>query len=169
MTTPCPKPKRRWFQFSLRTLLIFVLLVSIGMSWLGVKMELARRQREAVEAIEKAGGRVTYDSQVDAPFFDPLAEPPAPKWVRPILGDDFFCDVTRVQVGGSFGDHEASHLKALTKLVFLYLRETQVTDAGLPHLEGLTKLEWLGLDGTQITPEGVKKLKEALPDCEFGY
>ncbi len=35
---------------------MFVLLVSIGMSWLGVKLERARRQREAVEAIERLGG-----------------------------------------------------------------------------------------------------------------
>jgi len=39
------KRKRRWFQFSLRSVLIFVLLVSIGLSWLGVKLERARRQR----------------------------------------------------------------------------------------------------------------------------
>ena len=50
MTTPPPKRRtRRLLQFSLRALLVFVLLVSIGMSWLAVKLEKARRQREAVE------------------------------------------------------------------------------------------------------------------------
>ena len=33
MTTP--KPKRRWFQYSLRTLLVLMLLVGVGMSWVG--------------------------------------------------------------------------------------------------------------------------------------
>jgi hypothetical protein len=56
-TTPRPKPRtRRFLQFSLRTLLIFVLLVSIGMSWFAVKLERARRQREAVEVIRTGGG-----------------------------------------------------------------------------------------------------------------
>ena len=31
----------------------------------------------------------------------------------------------------------------------------KVTDAGLVHLSGLTKLEWLGLGGTQITDAGL--------------
>ena len=43
--------KPRWFQFSLRALLLFVLLVSIGMSWLAVKLQRARQQRETVEEV----------------------------------------------------------------------------------------------------------------------
>ena len=46
-----PKRKRRRFQFSLRTLLVFVLLVRIGLSWLAVRMDRAEKQRQAVQAI----------------------------------------------------------------------------------------------------------------------
>jgi len=59
-----PKPQRRRYQFSLRTLPVFVLLVAIGMSWFAVKMNEARKQREAVEAIVAAGGWVDYDHQL---------------------------------------------------------------------------------------------------------
>ncbi len=55
------KPTRRWFQFSLRTLLLFVLLVSLSLSWFAVKRQQATRQEKAVEAIRKAGGNVAYD------------------------------------------------------------------------------------------------------------
>jgi hypothetical protein len=34
-----PKRKRRWFQFSLRTLLIFVLICAIPCAWRGRKIE----------------------------------------------------------------------------------------------------------------------------------
>jgi hypothetical protein len=37
-----PKPKRRWYQFSLRTLLLMMLLVSIGMSCLAVRRHRVR-------------------------------------------------------------------------------------------------------------------------------
>jgi len=60
-TADTPKPKRRWYQYSLRTLLLFMLLASIGLSWLAVKLKQAREQKEAVRAIEEAGGWVIHD------------------------------------------------------------------------------------------------------------
>jgi hypothetical protein len=208
------RSKRRWYQFSLRALLVFVLLASVGMSWLAVKLERARRQKEAVEAIEKAAGWVVYDYQSE----NLSAEPPVPRWKRLLLGKDFFFDVVWAElITTGFGDDEAAHLRGLTglktlrlndpqftdaglahlrgltSLERLYLDGTQVTDAGLVHLEGmtnlqslglfltpvtdaglgrlrgLTKLEWLNLVDTQATPEGVKKLQEALPECQIHY
>ena len=145
---------------------MFVLIVSIGMTWLGVKMVKARRQREAVEAIEEVGGVVWYDYQGGHLF----TESSVPKWARALFGDDFFFDVVAVESdSGSLGDDEASDLKALENLVHLDVSLTQITDAGLEHLEGLTKLEWLSLIDTQVTPEGVKKLKKALPECVILY
>ena len=70
-----PQPKRRRFQYSLRTLLLFMLLVSIGLSWFTVKMQQASRQREAVEAIRELSGWVGYDTGIRAP-----------KWVRDLFG-----------------------------------------------------------------------------------
>ena len=58
-----PKRKRRWFQFSLRSLLIVVVIVAIPCAWLGWKIDQKRRECEAVAAIIKAGGIVVYDYQ----------------------------------------------------------------------------------------------------------
>jgi len=147
-------------------MLVFVLLVSIGMSWFAVKLERARRQREAVEAIRAASGSALYDYELPGS----LTEPPIPKWMVVLLGEDFFCEVVAVVTWSSdFGDDAASHLKALTTLRFLALGDTQITDAGLEHLEGMTSLKWLDLKGAQVTPEGVKKLQLALPECDIEY
>jgi len=59
------KPKRRWFRFSLRTLLVLATIACAGFGWLGVKMQQARRQQQAVEKLEKLGARVVYDYQID--------------------------------------------------------------------------------------------------------
>ena len=51
MTTDHPnpsKPRRRWFQFSLRTLLVLVTVLCV---WLAMTAERARKQRKAVAAI----------------------------------------------------------------------------------------------------------------------
>jgi hypothetical protein len=96
--------------------------------------------------------------------------PPAPKWARDLLGDDFFYDVvTATVIERDFGDDEAIYLKELTSLESLNLNCTTVTDAGLEHLVTLSKLRYLNLVATNVTPEGVKKLKRALPACEIVY
>ena len=57
------------------------------------------------------------------------------------------------------------------KITSLRLNSTQITDAGLAHLESFAKLKELRidvrLDDARITDEGVKKLQEALPNCEI--
>ena len=50
-------PQRRWAQFSLGSLFLAVTVLSV---WLGVVANQARRQREAVAAIEAHGGKVFY-------------------------------------------------------------------------------------------------------------
>ena len=82
-----PKPKRRWLQFSLRTLLVFVTLSAFASGWFVVKMQRARRQREAVKAIVEAGGRVWYDYEVNAPTGS-VPKPPGPAWMRKLLGEN---------------------------------------------------------------------------------
>jgi hypothetical protein len=57
MQTDPPKRKRRWFQFSLRTLLI----LSMICIWPGVTAIRASRQRRAVETIIHARGHVFYN------------------------------------------------------------------------------------------------------------
>ncbi len=151
-TNDSPNTKRRWFQFSLRALLVLVLLVSVGMSWFAVRMEKARRQKEAVEAIRKAGGGVVYD-------YEP-SEPLAPKWARALLGDDFFFDVFAVESwSGDFGDDEAIYLKRLTNLEVLFLKGAQITDAGLANIKELANLESVHLSDTQVTGSGIKHLQ----------
>src|SRR5215469_3129191 len=52
------KPKRRWMQVSLRTVLVLVTLLCVALS---VWVVPAERQRRAVKAIEALGGTVSYE------------------------------------------------------------------------------------------------------------
>jgi hypothetical protein len=146
-------PRRRRFRFSLRTLLMVVVLLSVPMGWFALKMRQAERQRQAVEAIQKAGGYVAYDYE----FYG--SGPPGPAWLRRLLCEDFFANVVLVHFSMRFGDGYMVHLKGLTGLEWLELTGTQVTDGGLEHLRGLTKLDSLELSDTQITDAGLEHLK----------
>ena len=89
--------RRRYLTFSLRTL--FVLLTALAV-WLGVVVNRAREQREAVKAIEALGGILFYDWQLGRPrginYLLPRprqAEPPGPEWLRKLIGDHYFQNV----------------------------------------------------------------------------
>ena len=86
---------RRQFQFSLRSLLLLVVVVAIPCSWLATEMRAARKQRGAVEAVWKAAGSVIYDcpSPID-PWHRPAAsgdpyESPSPSFLFNLTGMAF--------------------------------------------------------------------------------
>ncbi len=183
-------PRRRFFRYSLRTLLLVVTVFCI---WMGITVKRARDQERAVATIEDVGGSVLYDYQIASPSpFPPGPSPPGPKWLRDLIGIHYFDSVAAVLLVGPgvndecfaaikrFTDLEIlslfqtkvtdvglEHLKGLTNLQRLYLNNTRVTDAGLEHLKGLTDLQRLDLMNTNVTDEGIKKLQQALPNCEI--
>jgi internalin A len=203
MTTPPPK-RRRWFQFRLRTLLIALLVLSLPLSWFAVELQRVRRQRQAVEAIKQLGG-----------FVDEREKTSVPKWIRESFPEDFFTEVVEVRlldnkhrnamvkvlnavstdneieklpphVADPGFEHlkeltslrkltlrnttatgtDLEHLAELTNLQELDLRDTDVTDAGLEHLRALSNLAWLNLDRTKITDAGLQHL-EGLTNLAF--
>jgi Leucine-rich repeat (LRR) protein len=161
-----PKPHRRHFQYSLRSLFVVMFLACVGMSWVGVKMQTARRQREAVEAIKKLGGSVAYDYEIDASgnFLRgpeaPELTPPGPKHLRNLIGDDFYSDVVFVNIpNAQVMEGDLEQLEGLPQLRILELIGTNVTDMELRHLKGLTRLEKLWLNRTQVTGVGLQNLK----------
>lgn len=61
MSDPRPaKPKLRWYQFSLRSLLIAILMLGVFFGWLGGKVQRIRSERNAVAEIQSIGGIVYY-------------------------------------------------------------------------------------------------------------
>jgi hypothetical protein len=55
---PTPHPWRRFLRFSVRGLIVIVIVVGVALGWI---VREAHIQRDAVAAIEKAGGSVRYD------------------------------------------------------------------------------------------------------------
>jgi len=70
--------------------MILTLLLAVGCALLGRKIELKRKERDAVAAIIKIGGIVVYDN-LDK-------KPAGPDWLRALLGENFFTEVVEVQL-----------------------------------------------------------------------
>ncbi|HUY89424.1 MAG TPA: hypothetical protein VMV10_11880 [Pirellulales bacterium] len=137
--------RRRWLQFSLRG--FFVLLTTLAV-WLGVIVNRAREQREAVTAIEALEASVGYDWQ-DVPLdpadpfpIDRPLTPPGPAWLRRLIGNEFFQNVVMTS----------------------FFSETDVLKS-IAHLKRLRKLKTV-----TVTPFAsdatMDQLKAALPNCK---
>lgn len=158
-----PKLRCRWYQYSLRTLLISVTLFAIACSWFTVKMQQARKQREAVDALLKINCKIYYDFVFDGDWkINP--QPPCLAWLRNLLGIDFFSNVNFVMSDFDMTDADMDYIKSMTKLQKLWLLDIRVTDAGLESLKELKQLRELILlgglhSGDQITDAGWEHIK----------
>jgi hypothetical protein len=155
--------------------MLVVLVVGGSLGWICYR---ARVQREAVAAIERAGGEVKFDWQ---------ARPPGrPGWLRRQVGPGFFEEVIEVAVlepddslmvhvgrlrhlqwlgiwGGNATDSGLAAIAGLTDLRELYLSNTRMTDAGLAHLAGLRKCKEITVTSTKVTPAGIAAMKHKCP------
>ncbi len=159
-----PKRKRRWFQYSLRSLLIFAAIVAVACGWLGSKIERKRRERAAAEAIVKLQGQVSWDYERvagDPHSWQPAgAVPFGPSWLRAILGDNFFSEVDCIYCFSGL-----ENLREFPRLRSLRLMSLGVTDDGLEAVKTLTELHDLALIDTKVSDAAVNDLHLALPKC----
>lgn len=169
------KPKRRWMQFSLGTLLVLVTALCIVLSTVVVPGE---RQRRTVESLESIGGSITYaaDRVSHEPSFIKAV-------LRKWLPTDYLEDVLIVNLISSavtdetlvglhwlkgakilrlgwtnVTDNGLKELASMTHLEELSLNNTAISDVGLEHIGRLTRLRVLDLDHTRVTDDGIGHL-----------
>jgi hypothetical protein len=155
-TDPVLHPWRRYLRFSVRGLIVLVLVIGAALGWI---VREAHIQRDAVAAIRRAGGSVSYDWEWSDGKPVPGGKPRAPGWVIDLIGADNFGHVTLVILAPpSATDATLAHVGRLTRLQELYVGSPSVSDAGLENLTGLTNLSILSLSGTPVSDRGLAKL-----------
>ena len=145
----------RWrFQFSLRSLLALTVAVAVPSSWLAVKMQEAKRQREAADAILKLGGDV---DMIIPSISRSIQTHSRPDWHGDgSRGPISWIAATEVYLPGG-DDGELEPLQCLPELLVLsnamwgdrYAR-CKFTDAGLARLEALHRLNTTGSPGGEF-------------------
>ena len=188
MADPTPPPakikKRRWMQFSLRSMLILTALIS---AWLAFYYVPAKQADRAAKALEEKGIIVHYDYQHvpgTRPFtYSFLVPQPGPAFLRKLLGDGLFQHAESIRrdrtalkaddlspletiptirsvyfYACQIGDEHLKHLAGMRLLELLSVGEGQITDQGLSNLANLTELRTLDLSHNQIHGDGLKHL-----------
>ena len=142
-------PSRRWFQFSLRTLLLAVTAVCLVLGFVSKPIVEARREQPVIDALRGVGADVGTQT----------ARFPGAFAVRLVLGE-WVCRRADyvVLTGRPIGDEDLRHVASLRHVRSLYLGQTGLGDAGLAHLRELDELWGLDLGQTEVTDAGLKNL-----------
>lgn len=173
------KPKRRWCQSRLRSLLVFGLVIVAGAAICpyGLKMlkernlrEQARKHREVIEEGKRRNERVVKELRglgMSARWLGDVLDPAFYVLQSPVgITDadleclDGFTNLRELNLFGTQVTNDGlQHVGGQTNLRKLWLSETRVTDDGLEHLRGLTELQSLDLAGTRVTDTGLNHVK----------
>jgi hypothetical protein len=150
-------------------MMLIVLIIAIVLGW---QVNKAREQREVVQAIQKYGGWVHYDQEFVNGNLAPGRSPWAPRWLRRMLGDEFFRSVRQVNLvyddstGSRFDNANVQPCDDLLRKVAklpgvksLMLRKSQTTDEGLRQVGRMTQLKELYIwDARSVTDAGIAHL-----------
>lgn len=162
---PSRQPRRRrWFQYSLRSLFLLTTVVAV---WLGFETQSARQREWVIARVSELGGRVIV-------CYEPghTEEPRGPEWFRGFMGSGYFARIVDIDLSGRETlDEDLAAIGDLPELMGLNLIDcSRITDAGLKSLK-TPKLFSLDL-GTMyhaeyhITPDGIRSVRD-LRGLEF--
>jgi HEAT repeat protein len=170
------KRKRRWFRFrfGLRTLLLFMALVAVLLSF---EAKRAADQKALVARVEELGGTCVRRPREWIP-----------KVAHGLLAESQRSTVDTISVhvipAPTGGKHdrwrfdklaEPSELQELLRLPAMVdvrtisLKGTSVTDKVLDELAALKEMETIELSNTAVTEQGAKELETSLPNCQVSY
>lgn len=149
--------RRRWFQYSLRSFLILLTALAV---WLGIVVQRAREQREAVKAIDALGGGVYYDWHGPPGSQLENTGPPAPAWLRQLVGDDYFQQAISVNFARLIADTPDGYIEPLP-----HLRDEDIR-ALIPSLRQLRGLKSISTFN-DVSNATLQELEDALPGVEI--
>ncbi len=137
-----PAPPRRWLQFRLRTLMLAMLVLPIGLGWLAQARSKSQQAWENVAAIKQAGNTFNTFKRNENP------------WWQRTLGIDLPVDIEEFEVLLNDVDEQAqaqmlTNLRAFPRLKTLRITNPLRTFNALSPLAHFSELEEIDLDGAQ--------------------
>lgn len=190
---------RRWLRFSLRGLLLLVVVVACLGAWLGAHIRRARQEQRIIAELTAEHGQSLnlivanpFDADDDGAM--PMFFEGGPPWLTKLLGADIFRATTALTCyapGNSFSSavdedgkffwqrtylrgvstEQLGLIAKLSHLNYLQLESNPIDDTGVAQIVKLRRLRTLNLSHTAITDAAVETLAKlrSLRDLNISY
>jgi hypothetical protein len=166
-TSPSP-PRRRFWRFSLRAILVAMIVLGLVAAWFGRELDRARRQEDVIQKLKAEGMSVGYDfdrEKSKSLRFNGPRLPAANSLLRTVLRQDRFGHADRAMWSHKPGTHvdpTLALLPQLPRLTALQLRNIPVTEQSLALIARNQHLAELDLSKTPgLTAAGLAELTNA--------
>ncbi len=138
---------RRIFRYSIRALMLLVLVLAVPLGWV---VNRAHRQRDMVERIRQTGGEAWYAGEAEIL----AAGHPGLKWLADTLGVDFLDTIEGCTIGrmGTEADLIAA-VEALPAAKAIGIRGARVSARGIRALGTMPALERVWFERCTLGPE----------------
>lgn len=160
--------RRRWYQFSLRTLIVAMVVASVLLGLFASRLQRARRQAAAV-AVIRDHGSVEYDYAYRRDGEMKLrlqnGKSNVPHWLLDRLGEDFFHDVVLVLArqqslrSPTESDKFGQSISQLPTLEELYVDAYRDDEIDLSPLQGMRRLEHVSISGGRLNNASLDAIK----------
>ena len=163
---------KRKLRFSVRTLLILVLIATVPCWWVASEVSEFTTEEQALRRMQEVNSRMSAVWENQTPDWMKTIGI-QPKWMNRIVRLDAtgvtcgklkFEEYPKSQI--EFRDEDlaeiADDIKQLDDLREIYFQVTHLSDKSIDYFSTLKGLEILNLQATDVTPAGAEKLQSTL-------
>lgn len=162
------KRRRLRFRFSMRTLVLFLLIVGCLAAWFGNRIRRGQQQyRSGIALVDTQLSDILRDvdsTSLQASLRNSIWKhepgPPLPAWVLETVGEHTFSSITGISLGREVKDSDLQHLSNLFSLkeLSIYGKAAERADAILESAAKIRSLKYLRLTSSKVTDVGIAHL-----------
>lgn len=159
---------RRRFQFRLRTLLLLMVVVSLAFGWVMTERRRIRERREFFAASEIFDFSIGCGLGSQSDWGKYIFGDDWPSYSGEFMWYQNYLYRQSTRHVESLAERKKT-VRVPWSNRFLFLTGPHVTDVNIQYLSIITRLEYLELVNTSVTDYGVSRLRAAMPHCKIEH
>ena len=157
LATSPPTPRRRWRRFSIRGLMLLMLVIGALLAFVVKDLIEAREEQAIISKLSEVRVSITFVHDMGE---NPDQLPGNP-FLRAILGENYKVRLYEARMTEPIGEETILRLPNLRHLEILELRNEKLSDRSVDALARIPRLRRLTFHWIEITPEQLRRLAQS--------